>query len=710
MTWTALRVLPVVMLLWPLADARAQPCATTGTNQTCTNSVAISGGAIGINDTATLTLTNTGTGAISGTNLGVSAVTANVTNSGTIQATGAGSTGISAISANVTNTGTISGSNVGISATTANVTNFGTISGTNAGIGAATANVINGGTIIGNFAISAINVANVINSGTISGGVSGSAIFGFFGSVANITNSGTISGAAIGINVSTFNILNSGTISADLAVAGLGTVINSGVISGRTFGINSANVNVTNSGTISGGIGISAATANITNSGTIIGTGGTALQFNSLGGPAIETLTLLPGSRIFGAIDMGGGADVVNVVAGRDVSWLVTLTNFTGTVNGSGAFAASGNRIATVDVTPFSLTDRTIMDFSRLVSGAIPLSDGQPAIFSGGGATAFAPPESAAGRVEDVFASIPGLSAYAADAVLFKNPTVTRSDGLSLWARGFVGMRQQRPDDILLGAANRYTGGMLGGDWQLGGVLLGAFVGAGNTQSEIGQNSGASDSRIVFGGGFGRIDWGGAFLNVAGQIGNTHTSQSRTIFDNIAPNNVQTAAASYDGWYASPEATIGLRFGLGTANSIAWTLMPNVRVRYLWGTYDGYTESGSAANMTVAARNVRDLEERGELKLVAQTFGPDGLPVARMSFSGGMLGVQRQGDATVSAALLGQPLPFATPGKAEVWGGFAGFGVEMRAGMFSWFGAAEYMALNDSSTILSGRAGMRLSF
>ena len=63
----AWRVLLGVALLWPLADARAQPCNPTGTDQTCTNAVTLSGGADGINDTATLTLTNTATGTVSGT-------------------------------------------------------------------------------------------------------------------------------------------------------------------------------------------------------------------------------------------------------------------------------------------------------------------------------------------------------------------------------------------------------------------------------------------------------------------------------------------------------------------------------------------------------------------------------------------------------------------------------------------------------------------
>ena len=76
-------------LSWPASEALAQ-CATTGTDQTCTNSVTITGGATGISDTGTLTLTNTSTGIISGTSFGIDAAIANVTNSGAIQSTGTG--------------------------------------------------------------------------------------------------------------------------------------------------------------------------------------------------------------------------------------------------------------------------------------------------------------------------------------------------------------------------------------------------------------------------------------------------------------------------------------------------------------------------------------------------------------------------------------------------------------------------------------------
>ena len=104
-------LLALLAVLCSAGSALAQPCMTTGTNQTCTNSTILSGSAIGLSDNGTapgLTVTNNGT--ISGTGgggvggFGITAFTATVTNNGTISGTG---------------TGAINGNGEGISAQTA---------------------------------------------------------------------------------------------------------------------------------------------------------------------------------------------------------------------------------------------------------------------------------------------------------------------------------------------------------------------------------------------------------------------------------------------------------------------------------------------------------------------------------------------------------------------------------------------------------------
>lgn len=191
------------------------------------------------------------------------------------------------------------------------------------------------------------------------------------------------------------------------------------------------------------------------------------------------------------------------------------------------------------------------------------------------------------------------------------------------------------------------------------------------------------------------------------QGGPSQNSTGRTIASNLAPN-MPTAAARYDGWYISPEMTYGQRRSLGSFFGAAWTMMPSLRARYLYGALDGYTETGSNANLTIADRAVQDFEERGEVKVVAQTRY--GALLVQTNVYGGALGIQRLGDFSVDSVLLGQPLPFAALGKSDVWGGFGGGGFEAYAGSVRLFAGAEWLLLSDSSTVVSGKGGLRASF
>jgi hypothetical protein len=567
--------------------------------------------------------------------------------------------------------------------------------------------VVPGASVTGTSSGIRFDTGGVANAGTISGGTNAAAIDAI--TTANVSNSGTISGGFIGIRapLGTANVSNSGTISGGTTGMGGATanVSNSGTISGGANGIVALTANVSNSGTISGGnFGINAfTTANVSNSGIISG-GAAALQF--VGNP--DTLTLLPGSRIIGAINLGGGGDTVNVRIGNQNLTFDTLAG--ATVTGNVPFVVSGNRVVTLDPTPFAMTDRNLMDFSRTVSAVIPEVD---VVGTGGGAPlAFAAlGNSAADVVADAFAAaIPGLSAYAGEAAVFKNPAAVYAGSTAIWARGFAGKRVQDADGVLLRTENTFYGGMLGSDWQAGPYLrVGLFVGGGEVKSSLDLNTDETKSTLVFGGAYARYRVARAFLHLAVQGGHSGNDTRRQINNNLAPGGLETATASFNGWYVSPEVHLGIDHALGAFGGGAYTLTQSLRLRYLYAAFDGYTESGSTANLTVGTRTVQDFESRGELKLT-RTQALGATAAIATSIYGGVLAVQRVGDPTVDAALLGQAIPFAAPGEDRVWGGYGGVGLAWRAARVTVFGAAEYTALSDDSTIVSGRAGLRMAF
>jgi hypothetical protein len=236
------------------------------------------------------------------------------------------------------------------------------------------------------------------------------------------------------------DVTNFGTIAGDytgIAVPSSGTVINSGTVSGGSFGV------------LAGG------SVNVINSGAIIGGGTAALELSG----AADTLTLLPGSRIIGAINLGGGGDTVNFRGGNHN---LTFDSLAGaTVTGTTPFAVAGNRAAAVDPTPFAAAGASLTDFTRSVSSLVPMF-GEATPVASGAALSFAAP-AAGSPMEETFAGIPGLSAYASDRAVFKNLKVLYADGTAIWAGGFAGERIERADGESLRNTNHYYGGALGG-------------------------------------------------------------------------------------------------------------------------------------------------------------------------------------------------------------------------------------------------------
>jgi hypothetical protein len=580
---------------------------------------------------------------------------------------------------------------------TINVQPGASVTGTTNGLRFSTGTVNNLGTIKGGLNGILTGTATVNNSGTIIGtGANGAAINAI---TLTVTNSGTIS-TTNGVGITAGNTLDVTNLASGVITAGnggsaiavnAGTVNNSGTITAGTGGVGIVGftANVTNTGTISAGTGIQLLSGGttITNSGTIIGLGGEAIVLGTNG----NTLNLLPGSHIIGSIFLAGRDDVVNFVSGGGVAQLITLNNnFSGTINtsGVGPVVNNTNQIATLDLTAFGQADRTLMDFTGGVSSLVQSRLGGAPPNGSIQAVSYAP-ESA----------MPNGLIRKAPPAGYAAPTV-------VWTGSFGGARSQDGTDETFRTRSTFWGGLIGVDRQVrSDLLVGAFVGGGTGRLTVDKGSQSVHTDSVGGGVYGRFDWASHFLDFTVQGGSTESKSTRLVISNLALNGLENATARSSGWFVSPELTYGMRYALGNGN----TLTPFARVRYLAGIFDGYSESGSAQNLSVGRRTLQDVEERGELELSrTASFGTD---TVKTNVHGGVIALQRVGDTNVNTVLIGQNLTFATPGKDSTVGAVAGAGFDLTINKrVSVFGAMEGTVMSDKSHTVTGKAGMRVGF
>jgi hypothetical protein len=552
-----------------------------------------------------------------------------------------------------------------------------------AGLSNVTVNVLTGASVTGTNSGIRFTSGTVNNSGSVSGQ------HGILAVTANVTNFGTISGTTgDGLNVTNLVLTNYGTITTT---------------AGGWYGVaGNFSTNIANSGFISGVVNgiLTARAGSVTNSGTIIGGSGTAIRFNSNGTPASDDLTVLPGARFGGLVDFGGGADRVNFGPGN---WILNTANLNAarsTVSTSGgAYVVTPNQIIVTDLSGFGAANRAIMDITGWVSSVLPETPAHAP--AQGGGTAFAATESAAPRFDAAFDNFPSALPYAPTPV-FNGGVVNDRFGNSFWAKGFGGRREQGTTTSFTGNVTTGYGGAIGYDRHVtSNFLLGAFIGGGTNETKLDFNVERTDTDTLFGGVYARSQFGASFIDLALIGGRLDNDTKRNIGGGLA---LETALSSYSGWFVNPLITVGHSFLLGGGV----TLTPAVKARYVATHFEGYTETGSTVNLTVAGRDVQIFEERAELTLASVQYWNANRITFRMT--GGVLAQQRAGDAAVNAVLLGTNFVVATSDQKHVTGLYGNWGIDWQVGRIALFAAGEITGTNDNATSFAGKGGMRVAW
>ncbi len=605
----------------------------------------------------------------------------------------------------VTSYGAITGGDVGITGFSVNVTNFGSIAGPTWGIAGVTAVVVaNSGSIASDeTAITSNGSATITNSGRIAGSV-GAGIYAL-GAV-TVTNSGTIIGGFGGVLGTETAVINSGSIIAtdDVALYGANiSVKNSGTITGATTGIVATTAAVvTNSGNITGGwFGvISSGSADVANSGTIIGGNGTALKFNADGASLPDRLTVLPGARFGGRINFGGGADKVAFGAG---SWILHTANFDAVqstvATGGNPYVVTPDRIVVADLSVFGAMNRTVMDVTGWISSLLPDT---PAfeVEPKGAANAFAAIEQAAPRFNGA-STLNDAMAYAPTPA-FKSSAISDRDGNTVFAKSFGGRREQQTEGGFIGSIAAGYGGAFGYERRITeNIRLGGFVGASTNETRLDLNAGHIDTNALFGGLYARHVFDATFLDLALIGGKLANDSWRNIGGGLA---FETARASYGGWFIDPALAFGHRFALDNGNSIT----PALKLRYIAARFEGYSESGSSANLSVAGRTVQAFEERADMTFAR--VGRIGDSRLTVRLSGGAVAQQLVGDSAVNVILLGQNFVAAMPGKIRLLGLYAGAGLDWQFGRVALFASGETVAMNDDTRSFAGKGGIHIAW
>lgn len=465
------------------------------------------------------------------------------------------------------------------------------------------------------------NTNILINSGAVA--TSGDAASGIVavGDDNSLMNNGFVTTTGINAAVGIFARGNSNSLT------NFGTITTEGT---RAVGIEArgdANT-VINHGlvTTNGAVGIEVYDAGntITNSGTVISAQNSSLLIS---GPN-STVNLLEGSVLYGDIqyfDVATAASAtLNFGAGLNASVHTnnTIPNTITVANGS--YVVAGSTIHAVDASSFAASDQTPGVMGNMILDTLDM------------------------QVTDTPVGV----------------TRGASASSTGWIEGFGGRRRHDGNSATIAFTSETYGMMAGRSLD---AMSGLFVGAArNTTASDRTFDNRSDS--VFAGYHSRYDLGGIEMDASLTFGAAQNNTSRRIANNTVLTGLETARGQYMSYFLMPSATFRGDWDFGDTG-----FETSVRVRYAAMHDQGYTETGSAAAMTVDGRT----SHLGEVRLQV-----DGALLDQVTASGVFMAHLRLGadvqylhNEHVSGSVAGQSIAFATNGDRVSRRAFAGLNI-----------------------------------
>lgn len=473
-------------------------------------------------------------------------------------------------------------------------------------------------------------------------------------------------------------------------VTNTGTVTASGISANGIFVFN--NNTVTNTGTISvsGDFsrGIIADDGNtIVNSGLIHAPDSEAIVFRGAG----NSLVLQPGSVIVGQLSFSANNALT---VGNGMSLVYTFSNqLPGTINANGApVVVNGNQVAVLDTTTLSKTDEMIADLSGGIFNSVHArlngaAGGAPANgFSGFGLGASPSMQLGGGSMMNLSSN---------------DVSPSTSDSRSaFWAQAFGGVRDDAGDATTMASDHRLTGGIGGIDGMvLPGLRLGAFGGGAHADVKTKLNTQDLSNESYFGGLYASMQRRSWFAHVILTAGRSDYETSRVVGNNTVAAGLQTATASFDGTFVSPQVTLGTSFRIGGIE-----IEPSVRGSYVNLSVDGYSETGAADALSIGEQDISLWQGRAQIALPMRSAA--GVFAPRF----GVEGWSSDND-TVSAVLIGRAVSFDPGGSSDQITGFFGATASTQLGAnVSAFIDGEVHAGDDGFLHSEARAGLTARF